>query len=218
MGCTMLNFQAASPKRCALFSHSCAELRNSLAAVGRRSTKSTRSFHKHLSPPPCNEAACTEVRAAVRVAASKANGKYGGGNPQVPRRSAQSWQNRQRHDLLQIMAQGFLPEPGVSIEPRQAQSLPAARAAPLPRTQIAEPYLRRLCSFLAMTVYEARSSESKMNIAGCSRTGSFRVGEADHPGPRSRRPRAAAALADMAMWSRLLPLCKISIGWLSANG
>ena len=58
----------------------------------------------------------------------------------------------------------------------------------IPWTLVAQPYPRGLCRLLAAALcLEAQwCSGDKLNIAGCARVGSLRVGEADHPGPRRR--------------------------------
>ena len=59
-----------------------------------------------------------------------------------------------------------------------------------PWTAVAEPYPRGFCSVLAGSLSSDAKWSRKLNIAGCSRSLSLRVGEASHPGPRQfRRPR-----------------------------
>lgn len=61
-----------------------------------------------------------------------------------------------------------------------------------PWTQIAEPYPRPLCDLLgkAIALECGWITRKRLDIAGCSKTGSLRPGEAKSPGPRwARQPR-----------------------------
>ena len=56
-------------------------------------------------------------------------------------------------------------------------------------TQIAEPYPRGLCEVLgsAAAIQCGWKGDARLDVAGCSRTGSLRAGEAKTPGPRRTR-------------------------------
>ena len=58
----------------------------------------------------------------------------------------------------------------------------------IPWTLVAQPYPRGLCRILAAALcIEAQwCTGDKLNIAGCARVGSLRIGEAANPGPRRR--------------------------------
>ena len=59
----------------------------------------------------------------------------------------------------------------------------------IPMTRVAQPYpagLNRLLA-IALCSFAGWCKKDKLNVAGCARTGSIRVGEATNPGPRSRR-------------------------------
>lgn len=61
----------------------------------------------------------------------------------------------------------------------------------IPWTLVAQPYPRGLCALLAAAVCSEVGwcKPGRLNIAGCARAGSLRIGEASHPGPRYRVPR-----------------------------
>ena len=71
-------------------------------------------------------------------------------------------------------------------------------------TKIAEPYPRGLSRLLARAaaVHAGWLHADKLNIAGCCRCGSLRVGEASHPGPRKRQTERKDTLENMPL---LLP-------------
>eukprot|EP00438_Fugacium_kawagutii_P023162 Skav227287 [mRNA] locus=scaffold4822:20112:21572:+ [translate_table: standard] len=59
----------------------------------------------------------------------------------------------------------------------------------IPWTLVAQPYPTGLCRLLALALCQAAgwSRVEKLDVAGCSRTGSLRPGEANNPGPRVRK-------------------------------
>ena len=58
----------------------------------------------------------------------------------------------------------------------------------IPWTAVAQPYPRGLCRLLALALCQRCGwiGCERLDVAGCSRTGSLRAGEAQHPGPRRR--------------------------------
>ncbi len=62
----------------------------------------------------------------------------------------------------------------------------------IPWTAVAEPYPRGFSMSIAMAA--ARAVGWKDVVAGCSRSGSLRIGEAKHPGPRGSVPRRFGSL------------------------
>ena len=58
----------------------------------------------------------------------------------------------------------------------------------IPWTLVAQPYPRGLCRMLsaALCLEAGWSTGEKLNIAGCAKTGSLRIGEATNPGPARR--------------------------------
>ena len=56
-----------------------------------------------------------------------------------------------------------------------------------PWTAVAEPYPRGFSKVIACAAAcDLGWQKEKLNIAGCARAGSLRIGEAEHPGPRQR--------------------------------
>lgn len=59
-----------------------------------------------------------------------------------------------------------------------------------PWTSVAEPYPRGFCAVVAGALASDVGWCRKLNVAGCSRSASLRIGEAKNPGPRrARQPR-----------------------------
>ena len=75
--------------------------------------------------------------------------------------------------------------PGSSHVPLRGQH-PSRK---LPWTKVAQAYPRGLSKLIAAAALSecGWSSSDKLDLAGCSKTGSLRVGEAKNPGPRTRR-------------------------------
>ena len=73
----------------------------------------------------------------------------------------------------------------------------------IPWTQVAEPYPRGLCRMLAAALATGVGwcGKSGLNVAGCARTGTLRVGEASHPGPRPGRLVGAFSLEEVRVVS-----------------
>eukprot|EP00435_Cladocopium_sp_Y103_P068061 s363_g31.t1 len=57
----------------------------------------------------------------------------------------------------------------------------------IPWTSVAQPYPRGFSKVIASSILSATGWSAKLDIAGCARCGSLRVGEASHPGPRQVR-------------------------------
>ena len=67
-----------------------------------------------------------------------------------------------------------------------------------PWTAVAEPYPRGLCELIAVAACDACGwRRSKLDVAGCARTGSLKAGEAQNPGPRRARVGREGCLADV---------------------
>ena len=66
-------------------------------------------------------------------------------------------------------------------------------------TKLAEPDPRGVARLLALAVYAGWLHEDKLNIAGCRRAGSMRIGEAQHPGPRRTRAGRKSTLEQMPL-------------------
>ena len=56
-----------------------------------------------------------------------------------------------------------------------------------PWTLVAQPYPRAFCKLLSSGISAAAGWGRKLDIAGCARSGSLRIGEASNPGPRRTR-------------------------------
>ena len=72
-------------------------------------------------------------------------------------------------------------------------------------TKVAEPYPRGVCKLLAkaLAVHAGWCHKDKLNIAGCCRAGSLRIGEATNPGPGQRPNRER--VGSLENMPRLLP-------------
>ena len=66
-----------------------------------------------------------------------------------------------------------------------------------PWTAVAEPYPRGFCSLVAGGLASDLGWSKKLNIAGCCRSNSLRIGEAKNPGPRRPRAPRFGTLEDM---------------------
>ena len=67
-----------------------------------------------------------------------------------------------------------------------------------PWTAVAEPYPRGLCELIAVAACDACGwRKRRLDVGGCSKTGSLRAGEAQNPGPRRPRSGREGRLADV---------------------
>ena len=71
----------------------------------------------------------------------------------------------------------------------------------IPWTLVAQPYPKGLCRLLAIALCQSGWCKTeRLNVSGCARVGSLRVGEASHPGPRRRQiPARLARLGDVQL-------------------
>ena len=90
-------------------------------------------------------------------------------------------------------------------------------------TKLAEPYPKRLCELLAQALaQDARWIEGCRPLARCAKCTGARFGEARNPGPRPRRRRSAAALAEVPLVEPAAATLSLSIwsrfvAWLSTD-
>ena len=72
----------------------------------------------------------------------------------------------------------------------------------IPWTAVAQPYPRGFARLLALALCQKAGwcRTERLDVAGCSKSGSLRVGEADHPGPNIRRaPIRVGRLAEVQL-------------------